>query len=256
MPDRVLVSPSELFGDGVFETVHLRPAGPWLLDEHLDRLASSAALLDLPLPPRASLVEQVAAAGSTDTEAALRIICTRSSTLVTVSPIPPGTLRERHAGIRLVTAGLGFAIGGRPPWSLSGAKTLSYAPNFAARRWARSRGADDLLWLSSEGYALEAPTASLVWLAGDELGTVPPAETGILPGTTAAALLNQAPALGLHPTHRMITRTELHETDAIWLTSALRGPAFATTLDGTPRPPSLWTPRLQTLLGYPAPEPG
>src|SRR3954452_2321836 len=43
VPDRVLVSPGELFGDGVFETVHLRPSGPWLLAAHLDRLARSAA---------------------------------------------------------------------------------------------------------------------------------------------------------------------------------------------------------------------
>ena len=43
--DRLEVSAGELFGDGVFETVHLRPAGPWLLAEHLDRLERSAARL-------------------------------------------------------------------------------------------------------------------------------------------------------------------------------------------------------------------
>src|SRR4051812_2607981 len=41
MTDRFLVSAAELFGDGVFETVHLRPSGPWLLDAHLDRLTRS-----------------------------------------------------------------------------------------------------------------------------------------------------------------------------------------------------------------------
>ena len=240
--DRVLVSPAELFGDGVFETVHLRPTGPWLLDAHLDRLARSAAMLDLPVPPLA--LDGLTSDGP---ESALRIICTRESQHVTVSPIARASLRERHEGIRVISA----VVGPRPPWSLSGAKTLSYAENFAARRWARGKGADDLIWLTAEGYALEAPTASIVWLAGDTLCTVPPAGTGILPGTTAAHLLAEAGKVGLRAAERMVTIDELGAADAIWLTSALRGPAEVVSLDGAPRRRTRWTPRLLALLGYP-----
>ena len=252
MTERVLVSPSELFGDGVFETIHLRPSGPWLLGAHLDRLARSAALLDLDLPPRPVIEERIAAAadGFAEPEGALRIIRTRESLHVTVSAIPETVRRERREGIRLITADLGYAIGGRPPWSLSAAKSLSYAGNFAARRWATRQGADDLLWLSTEGYALEAPTASLVWLTGDTLCTVPAAEAQILPGTTAAHLLAVAPELGLHPAERMVTQEELSSADGIWLASALRGLAEATSLNNTPRPRSPWTIRLQTHLGF------
>ncbi|MFF5295582.1 aminotransferase class IV [Paractinoplanes globisporus] len=245
MPDEVLVSPAELFGDGVFETIHLRPSGPFLASAHVERLSRSAALLDLePLP--LDLTGLV----SDGPESALRIIRTRRSQHVTVSPIPPDTLRERDAGVRVISAGLGFALGGKPPWSLWEAKILSYAPNFAARRWARERGADDLLWLSTEGYALESPTASLVWLAGSDLCTVPWAEAQILPGTTAAHLLSLAPSVGLRPAHRMITIDELRGADAIWLASALRGLASVTALDDAPRRPSPWTPILRDLLGY------
>ena len=252
MTERVLVSPSELFGDGVFETVHLRPSGPWLLEAHLDRLARSAAVLDLDLPPRPVVEERVAAAvdGFAGPEGALRIIRTRESLHVTVSDIPETVRRERREGIRLITADLGYAIGGRPPSSLASAKCLSYAGNLAARRWATRQGADDLLWLSTEGYALEAPTASLVWLAGDALCTVPAAEAQILPGTTAAHLLAEAPALGLRPAERMITEDELSRADAIWLASALRGLAEAVSLNATPRPRSPWTPRLLAHLGF------
>ena len=245
MPDEVLISPGELFGDGVFETVHLRPSGPWLLDAHLSRLARSAQLLDLEISPL-SLGDLV----SDGSESALRIIRTRRSQHVTVSPIPAETLRERASGLRVISAGLGFAVGGKPPWSLWAAKTLSYAPNFAARRWARERGADDLLWLSTDGYALESPTASLVWLAGSELCMVPPEEAQILPGTTAAHLLSVAPSVGLRPAYRMVTIDELRGADAIWLASALRGLAFVKSLDGAPRRTSRWTPILLDLLGY------
>jgi 4-amino-4-deoxychorismate lyase len=79
---------------------------------------------------------------------------------------------------------------------------------------------------------------------------VPPSEAQILPGTTAAHLLARAGEVGLHAAERMITIDELRGADAIWLSSALRGLAFVTALDGAPRRDSRWTPRLLDLLGY------
>ena len=243
--DRLLVSPAELFGDGVFETVHLRPDGPWLLDRHLARLARSAALLGLTVSA-GEVADRVAALPPVTEESALRIIQTRESLHVTVSPLPASVLHERRAGIRVISS----AIGPRPPWSLSEAKTLSYGPNFAARRWARERGGDDLLWVSPEGYALEAPTASLVWLAGDVLCSVPPEEARILAGTTAAELLDRSADLDLGFSWRMCTLDELAGADAIWFASALRGLAEVVSLDGVARARSPWTGRLLGLLGY------
>ena len=255
-----------LYGEGVFETLHLRPDGPWLLDAHLDRLTRSAALLELPPPAHEELAdlalraarawhatEDTPAAARTRTageEGALRLIVTRAATYATVAAVPAAVRRERREGIRLITADTGMTS--RPPWSLAAAKTISYAENLAARRWAQSRGADDVLWLRTDGHVLEAPTASLIWLTGTTLCTVPAAETGILPGTTAAHLLAHAADVGLNPAERMITAAELATTDAIWLASSLRGLAEARTLDGTRRPVSSWTPRLLTLLGFDA----
>ncbi|BEL11124.1 aminodeoxychorismate lyase [Actinoplanes sichuanensis] len=248
MNDRILVAPTDLLGDGVFETIDLRESGPWLLDQHLSRLASSAEILGLPAPPLPSLRDRIAA---TTEVGALRIIYTRDVLHVSVSPVPPGVLRERHDGIRVISADQGVSVR-RPPWSVSAAKSLSYAENFAARRWAARLGADDLIWLSTEGYVREAPTASVVWLAGGELCTVPPAEAGILPGITAAHLLSLAPSLGLAAAERMVTRPELAAADAIWLASSLRGLAEVVALDGESRPRSRWTPRLLAALGFPA----
>ncbi|MEU4421129.1 aminotransferase class IV [Actinoplanes sp. NPDC024001] len=249
MSDRIPVSPGDLLGDGVFETMHLRPDGPWLLDAHLDRLARSAALLDLPAPPdlRGRIAEEAVGTGT------LRIIYTRGGVLhITVSGIPPQILRERRDGVRVISADLGVSAGRRPPWSITAAKSLSYASNFAARRWAARHGADDMIWLSTEGYVLEAPTASVVWLTGDALCTVPPAETGILPGITAAHLLSVAPSAGLRPAERMLTLPELAAADAIWLASSVRGLAEVISLDGVSRARSPWTPRLLDLLGFSA----
>ncbi|MGA5303439.1 aminotransferase class IV [Nucisporomicrobium flavum] len=233
-----------LYGEGVFETVHLRPTGAWLLDAHLARLRHSAGMLGIDVP------EQVGglAHGLTHEDGALRLVVTPSTSFATVSPVPEAIRLERRDGIRLIT----HDVGPRTPWSLSAAKTLSYAENLAAKRWAVTQGADDLLWLR-EGHALEAPTASLVWLDGGTLCTVPPGSSGILPGTTAAHLLGRAGELGLRAEERMITAAQLSDVEAIWLASSLRGPAEVRSLDGVPRAASPWTPRLQDLLGFSRP---
>jgi 4-amino-4-deoxychorismate lyase len=239
-----------LYGEGVFETLHLRPDGPWLLDAHLDRLARSAALLELPLPSRPELTALAARAAQawTGGEGALRLIVTPATCYATVGAVPATARRQRREGIKLITADLGLTA--RPPWSLAAAKTISYAENLAATRWARNQGADDVLWLRADGHALEAPTASLIWLTGDTLCTVPAAQTGILPGTTAAHLLDRAPELGLRAAERMITAADLSTTDAIWLASSLRGLAEVRSVNDAARAASPWTPRLIALLGF------
>jgi 4-amino-4-deoxychorismate lyase len=239
-----------LYGEGVFETLHLRPDGPWLLEAHLDRLAASAALVGLEPPARAELATLAAKGAEAwpEGDGALRLVVTPGTVFATVSAVPPAIRRERREGIRVITAGLG--VQRRPPWSLAAAKTLSYAENLAAKRWATRQGADDLLWLAADGSALEAPTASLVWLTGETLCTVPPALTGILPGITAAHLLARAGELGLRGKERMIDADGLAGADAIWLASSLRGLAEARTLDGAARAASPWTPRLLDLLGF------
>ena len=240
--------PAVLHGDGVFETVHVRSGVPWLLGEHLARLARSAELLALDLPDVRELAAQACALAPAP-ESALRLVVTRSAHWATISAVPAATLRERRAGVRVVSASLGVAAHGRPPWSLSAAKSLSYAANLAARRWAAAQGADDVLWTSIEGYALEAPTANVVWLADGALRTTPAATTGILPGVTAAHLLAVA---GLPAEERLATVPELAAADGVWLTSSLRGLAEVRALDGAARPPSAWTARLRAALGFAA----
>jgi 4-amino-4-deoxychorismate lyase len=278
-----------LRGDGVFETVHVRRGEPWLLDAHLDRMARSARRLELPLPARAdleALAAQACAAWGTADEGALRLVCTRGpeggggsgsgrsgsgpgsgrsgsgpTVYATLGPIAPAHRRARRDGITVRTLPLAVPATGRTgsPWLLAGAKTLSYAVNMACLRWAASVGADDVLWVSTEGYALEAPTSTLVWLAGGTLYTVPPGETGILAGTTAAHLLSRAGELGWTAAEHMVRPAELADADGVWLASSVRGVAEVRKLDDTPlRPspdsPSPGTARLQKLLGYGIPE--
>jgi 4-amino-4-deoxychorismate lyase len=250
-----------LHGDGLFETMHVRAGRAWLAAEHLARLTRTAVALDLPLPDTAALRELLDAACAgwpVETEGALRLVCTRGpegggpgTIYATLAEVPPASRRARRDGITVATLPLGVAADARTdrPWLLAGVKSISYGPNQATRRWAAANGVDDVLWTSTDGYALEGPSANLVWLAGDELCTVP-AESGILPGVTADWLLRHAGDLGWAAVRRHVTPAELRTTDGVWFTSSVRGLAEVRTLDGTPLPASPHTPTIRELLGF------
>lgn len=226
-------------------------------------MARSASRLDIALPPRDALVElagQALAGWPAEVEAAVRLVCTRGpesggapTVFATVAPVAETTRQARREGVRVVTATLGVAAAARPaaPWLLGGAKTLSYAVNMSSQRWAAGQGADDVLWLSADGYALEAPTSTLLWLAGDTLCTVPAEATGILAGTTARYLLDHVGSVGLGTAERLVTVDELVAADGVWLVSSVRGLAEIRALDGKPLGPSALTDRLASLVGHP-----
>ncbi|MBO4162258.1 aminotransferase class IV [Micromonospora antibiotica] len=251
-----------LRGDGLFETMHLRGGNPWLRTAHLARLRAGAAALELPLPPDGALVELldgIATGWPTEVEGALRLVCTRGpeggglpTVYATLTEVPAATKRLRDVGVTVATLPLGVPATARPElsWLPAGIKSISYATNSAARRWAARSGVDDVLWVSTDGYVLEGPSANVIWLDGDTLCTVPAARTGILPGTTCGWLLDHAAGLGLGRAERMVTPTGLHAAAGIWLTSSVRGLVEVRSLDGTGRPPAPHTPRLQELLGF------
>ncbi|WP_422772030.1 aminotransferase class IV [Plantactinospora sp. WMMC1484] len=250
-----------LRGDGLFETMHVRAGRPWLVDEHLARLARAANALELPLPGTAALrdlLDTACAGWPAGTEGALRLVCTRGpegggpTVYATLSGVPGASRRARRDGIAVATLPLGIAADARTgrPWLLGGLKTTSYGLSEAARRWAAANGVDDALWTSIEGYALEGPTANLVWLTGGTLHTVPADRTGILPGVTVDWLLRHAGDLGWVAAERLVTPAELRAADGVWFTSSVRGIAEVRALDGVPLPASPHTTALRELLGF------
>ncbi|WP_433530074.1 aminotransferase class IV [Micromonospora sp. CA-263727] len=254
-----------LRGDGLFETMHLRGGRPWLRREHLARLRAGAAAVELTLPADAALVELldiVAAGWPAEVEGALRLVCTRGpeaggppTVYATLSEVTPAARQARHDGVRVATLSLGVPAEARPEldWLPAGIKSTSYGASTAARRWAARAGVDDVLWVSSDGYALEGPTANVVWLAGDTLCTVPARRTGILPGTTVAWLLDHAAEVGCRAAERMVTPAGLRAADGVWLSSSIRGLVEVLALDGERLSRSPRTRALQELVGFPLP---
>ncbi|MEV7986876.1 aminotransferase class IV [Micromonospora sp. NPDC085948] len=254
--------PGLLRGDGAFEAWLLAGGEPVLLPAHLNRLSRSALSLALPLPELDALrafVLDVAAAWPRDVEAVQRLVCTRGragtdrpTIFTTVEPVPPWTSVNRKRGLRLATGTVGFPVRERAtaPWLLGGVKSLSYAVHTASQRWAASRGAQEMLWLSSDGYALECPSFNLVWIRSSTIFTVP-GWSGIIAGTTSGALMGQAAALGLDTDEALVTPDELVHTDAVWLTGSLSGILAATEIDGRPLTGSPLLGAARRLIGYP-----
>ena len=246
-------------GDGVFESALVVGGAAPHLEAHLARLRRSAQLLELAHPGDDAVRAVVAAATAdwpADTEGACRVFLTRGlgdgsppTLLALLAPVPAETLRQREAGVAVVTLSLGIPADFRAtaPWLLGGAKTLSYAVNMAAQRHAHRVGADDVVLTSLEGRLLEGPTSTVVWAAGGRLHT-PPVETGILPGTTQARLFRCAEGDGWPTAVTPGTVEDLHAADAVWLLSGIRGATPVIRLDGVERTDAGLTHRVRELL--------
>jgi 4-amino-4-deoxychorismate lyase len=131
----------------------------------------------------------------------------------------------------LLDRGLRHDVQRTSPWLLSGAKTLSYALNRAAMREATRRNADDVLFVSSDGFILEGPTASLVYLSDGRLCT-PATGLGILEGTTQGDIFEWAEGRGVATGFELITVENFLQVDAAWLVSSGRLAVPIHTVDG------------------------
>ncbi|HXX60735.1 MAG TPA: aminotransferase class IV, partial [Candidatus Sulfotelmatobacter sp.] len=168
-------------GDGVFETLRARAGHPTELQEHVARLRRSAAGLGIELPPDlgsplADAIAQLLAAEGLDGptgDASIRITVSRGSitrrgllppvphvppTIVVqagrVVPVDPDLLAR---GLHLVAS----AVRRDVESPLAGLKTTSRADYVYARLEAERAGADDALFLTTDGYLSEGTSANV-----------------------------------------------------------------------------------------------
>lgn len=232
-------------GDGIFESISVGAGVPQALDHHLRRFSSSAAKLDLPAPDEEAwraAIDAVVAELDPQRDAWVKLVLTRG---IEGEGRPTGWVYAAYAGdfsaartdgIRVITLDRGYRhdVEITSPWLLAGAKTLSYAVNRSVFREAARRNADDVIFVSSDGYVLEGPTSTVLYRRGDRLMS-PGTGLGILDGTTQANVFRYAEGIGLSTGFELLTPTELALSDDIWLVSSVRHLAPVRELDGEPR---------------------
>jgi len=241
-------------GDGVFETLRARGGRPTELDEHLDRLRRSAIGLDIELRPDAEAtiaagIEALLEAehlGGPDGDASIRITVSRGSlasrgllpletveptVVIQAWPVPPTPEDHLRRGLHLVAS----SVRRDPSNPLSGLKTTSRADSVFARLEARRAGADDALFLTTDGHLSEGTSANLFIVR--EVGGRPELATpalgcAILAGTTRTWLLGWADGAGLVPVETWLTPADLAGADEAFVCSSVAGVLPVTRFEG------------------------
>jgi branched-chain amino acid aminotransferase len=213
-----------LRGDGAFEVIRLYDGRPFALDDHLERLARSAASLRLTIDVaavRADAETLLEAAAGAPEHGCLRIVLTRGGRRLLLTE----SLPDHREALRLAT------VAYAPSRVLDGVKSLSYAANMLASRLARERGADEALLVSPHGRVLEAPTSSIFWVSDGAVRT-PPLHDHILASITRARILELS---GVE--ERSCTVDELLTADEAFLASTTREIQPIAAIDDRSLPP-------------------
>lgn len=218
----------ELFGDGVFETIHIREGRPLFLADHLRRLHGAAHALSLELPLSVDALAAMVIQQATFWRAArLKLVLYRAGD-GTYMPLT----REAHLRLgisslmqegfplaaprRLVVFPPGFTVA--TPWS--GFKLLSAVGYVQAAAYARAQGCDDAIVLSAEGYLAETSRANLFFWDGRILHT-PALRTGCVRGILRNRVIEAAKSLGiplqegLYPPHILREAREVFTANVI-----------------------------------------
>lgn len=234
--------------DGLFETMHVSGATAFRLERHLSRLREGLAALEIPAPAaldewiqrvlRPEVIRSVSPG-----DASLRLTVTRGAgpagvgvptsvsptTILTLGPMPVFPSSVYDVGLVVHVAS-----GRRNERAMTtGLKTLAYTDAVAGLIEARRAGADDALFLDSDGHCSEATASNLFVWTGSVLLT-PPLSCGALPGVTREAVLELALGVGLKVEERPFGLDELRVAEEVFLTSSLRGLAPVARVGSSP----------------------
>jgi 4-amino-4-deoxychorismate lyase len=193
-----------LRGLAAFETLRVYGGHPFALSEHLERLRESAVRMQLPEPDAGGFTDLahavVVAAGTPDCLLRLTMTGGRAGgapvSMAVALPLADDleTIRARGIAVVSLQTGIDPRLRQGAPWLLDGVKSTSYAVNMAAFEEARRRGADDAVFIATDGTVLEGPVTNVWWRQGRTLST-PSLKLGILAGVTRAHVIRIARSL-------------------------------------------------------------
>ena len=197
-----------LLADGLFETVLVQAGKPRLLEAHLQRWQTSAALLAMAPPPEADwlkglITEAIDRCGlsgeGNECSGALRLNWSRDGAAARGIQVPAGepdpalhrfwfTLSAHQPSFAAVRTWISRHERRNATSRLSHCKTFAYGQAIQARREAIEHGADEGLLLSTTGELCCGSTANLLVQRQGQWLT-PPLSSGCLPGVMRAQLL-------------------------------------------------------------------
>lgn len=233
-----------LRGEGVFETILGVGGRPFEWARHWARLQAGAQLFGLELPSceegQEVAGELLQRNGLVSRAERVRLRVTRTpehllfSAVAEVIPAEPERVRSGP-----------FVRNERS--ALAGVKAISYGENSLALRWAKARGATEVLLANTRGEWCEGSWSNLFVVVEGEILT-PPLASGCLPGVTRATVIELARSEGFAVREVEQGHSELAKAEEIFLTSSLRGVRPVAVLDDRPLSVGAITGRLAELL--------
>ncbi len=240
-------------GDGVFEAFRARRGVAIELDGHLARLHGSLASLGMAIPfsvdEIAGGISGLLAATGWDgveppSDVAVRLTISRgldptrgvmphaggdASVVIQAWPFAPPAEATLRSGLRLIAS----VIRRDPNSPISGIKTTSRAELVYARLEADRAGADDAVFLTTDGRITEATTSNVLLIRGDVCAT-PRLGTGLLAGTARAWLVEHGGEVGLSTVERDLRVEDAFEADEAAICSSIAGVVPVVALNGRP----------------------
>lgn len=232
------------FGDSIYEVIVTYDGEPFLLEPHMERMARSAAGIELdydferrPLVPiiRAGLKR----CGFSDAMVYIQITrgegprshvipdgTIEPTVVMTFKPRPqvPAEIRERGASVVTVRD---------DRWARCYIKATTLLPNVLAKTRAVRRGHFDAVFVSREGEVRES-TSSNVFVVRSGRIAIPPRNDSVLHGITQSFIMECARAIGIPLEERVVRLDDLRSADEVFLSSTIVEVLPVTRIDDKP----------------------
>ncbi|MFM9967915.1 MAG: D-amino acid aminotransferase [Burkholderiales bacterium] len=231
-----------LFGDGVYEYLPVYSRRPFRLAEHLTRLKSSLAALQMRNPYDderfGAIIAQVIAANPWEDQGVYvqitRGVAPRDhafprdikpTVYVCASKLSSPSREQIEQGVKAISHD-DFR------WLHCNIKTTALLASCMLKNLAVEKGCVETILLR-DGLLTEA-SASNVLIVADGMALAPPKSHLILPGITYDVVLELMEKSGVPYAVREISEAQLRAADEVWLTSSSKEVLAVTTLDDKP----------------------
>ncbi|MDO8282053.1 MAG: branched-chain-amino-acid transaminase [Thermodesulfovibrionia bacterium] len=199
-----------LYGDGIYETLRAYDGVVFKIEEHIERLFNSAALirLDISKTPE-TIIRAVNKTGKANrlSDAYIRItvsrgkgpigldpaLCPKPTFVIIANPFHgyPAAYYKRGVNVAIVNTRRNFNKSIDPA-----IKSLNFLNNILAKIEAKERGAYEAIMLNYSGYITEGTISNIFFVKNRTLYT-PEVSVGILNGITRMAIIGIAKELGI-----------------------------------------------------------
>jgi D-alanine transaminase len=234
------------FADGVYEVCEVRHGYIIDMTRHMDRLNRSLSELSIKWPMSRKALEFVirqTVRRNHVVNGMFYLQVTRgvakrdhifpsgdvpASVVVTAKHTSPEASAKRAAtGIAVITVP-------ENRWDRVDIKTVGLLPNVLAREQARKQGAQEALFVDSDGFIKEGAATNAWIITKDGKIVTRPAEHGILRGVTRTTVFEVAKKLGFEIEERAFSVEEAKAAREVFITAATTLVMPVVTLDGAP----------------------